>query len=300
MIGRAARNIGGEVIMYADTITESMRAAIDETNRRREVQEAYNKEHGIEPTTIIKGIHDINERLRARGRDDGRLHLGADELAGRALSLENEAAVEKLVAQMEAEMKCGRQAARVRARRRAARRDPADPAARARAGRLDRRRPCRGARGGRGTKRPGAARGRPGVRPQRGDQVTSVTVLPAAEEPAESTDSTEARLPAARPRRPTGCPGSATSTTTRPGLAGALARPPDVGPHGDAEHQAPHRREAVENGPPTGIAATDSAERCGWGNARPAMFDTRAPRRISTYKGTGEPSVGSAGARGSH
>src|ERR671935_555345 len=65
MIGRAARNIGGEVVMYADTVTESMRAAIDETNRRRGIQEAYNKERGIEPTTIIKGIHDLNQRLRA-------------------------------------------------------------------------------------------------------------------------------------------------------------------------------------------------------------------------------------------
>ena len=65
MIGRAARNTGGEVVMYADTITESMRAAIDETDRRRAVQVAYNTAHGIEPTTIVKEIHDINERLRA-------------------------------------------------------------------------------------------------------------------------------------------------------------------------------------------------------------------------------------------
>ena len=67
MIGRAARNVGGEVVMYADTVTESMRVAIDETNRRRGIQQRYNAEHGIVPTTIVKEIHDINDRLRAMG-----------------------------------------------------------------------------------------------------------------------------------------------------------------------------------------------------------------------------------------
>jgi len=55
-MGRAARNLNGTVILYADAVTDSMRRALDETGRRRGTQEAYNREHGVEPKTIIKDI----------------------------------------------------------------------------------------------------------------------------------------------------------------------------------------------------------------------------------------------------
>jgi len=65
IIGRAARNVAGRVILYADVITGSIERAVGETNRRRAVQVAYNKKHGITPKTIIKKIHDITDQLES-------------------------------------------------------------------------------------------------------------------------------------------------------------------------------------------------------------------------------------------
>ena len=67
-IGRAARNVDGRVVMYADRETAAMASAIGETDRRRAIQVAYNEEHGIEPTTISKGVSDIGEFLQGESK----------------------------------------------------------------------------------------------------------------------------------------------------------------------------------------------------------------------------------------
>jgi excinuclease ABC subunit B len=71
-IGRAARHVNGKVIMYADKMTDSMHTAIDETNRRRAKQIAYNQEHGIEPVSIVKAVRDLTDQLGGRAQAEAR------------------------------------------------------------------------------------------------------------------------------------------------------------------------------------------------------------------------------------
>ena len=109
-IGRAARNVDGQVIMYADNITDSMQVALNETNRRRGLQQAYNEEHGIDPQTIRKAVTDI--LLVLRGQEEGApvpeklssKRVQVDEQARRDLAELPEDDLHRLIHSLELEM----------------------------------------------------------------------------------------------------------------------------------------------------------------------------------------------------
>ena len=96
-IGRAARNSEGHVIMYADMMTYSMRNAIEETNRRREIQEAYNKEHGITPTTIKKAVRDLIAVSKAVAETEVKLKKDPESMSKKELK--------NLISQLEKQMR---------------------------------------------------------------------------------------------------------------------------------------------------------------------------------------------------
>jgi excinuclease ABC subunit B len=103
-IGRAARHESGKVIMYANKNTDAMKAAIDETNRRREKQVAYNKDHGIEPVSIVKAIRDLTDQLSAHAVSESKAEYrveGSGSLPKREL--------EKMIKTLEEQMKAAAQ-----------------------------------------------------------------------------------------------------------------------------------------------------------------------------------------------
>jgi excinuclease ABC subunit B len=104
-MGRAARNANGTVIMYADKITDSMRAAIDETKRRRSIQEQFNQQHGITPKTIIKPVREAISAVKPgkdeESNDNDFSDLNFDELTAK----QKQAMIKTLTGQMQAAAK---------------------------------------------------------------------------------------------------------------------------------------------------------------------------------------------------
>ena len=95
-IGRAARHVEGTVVMYADTVTEAMRTALEETDRRRARQRAYNEEHGITPRSIVKEVHDLTERVKKVAEDEVGYEVRPDRMSPRDIDV--------LIGEMESEM----------------------------------------------------------------------------------------------------------------------------------------------------------------------------------------------------
>jgi excinuclease ABC subunit B len=103
-IGRAARHVDGQVIMYADVMTRSMKAAIDETYRRRAVQMAYNEEHGIVPRGIVKEIKDITERVKAVAEEHAGYSAGGNGKPGVISEIPRDELV-RMIKELESQMK---------------------------------------------------------------------------------------------------------------------------------------------------------------------------------------------------
>jgi excinuclease ABC subunit B len=99
-IGRAARHVNGKVIMYADVLTDSMRRAIDETNRRRAKQIAYNQEHGIEPVSIVKAVRDLTDQVSMKAVAEPR-----GEYRARGGVLMSKPELQALISELEKQMK---------------------------------------------------------------------------------------------------------------------------------------------------------------------------------------------------
>jgi len=100
-VGRAARHVNGKVFMYADKMTDSMRRAIDETNRRRAIQMKHNEEHGIVPASIVKSVHDLTERLHVMAEERGEYRVTPAQLPKDEL--------ERLLKELEKQMKAAAQ-----------------------------------------------------------------------------------------------------------------------------------------------------------------------------------------------